>query len=366
MSIIRPDITVVIGSMRIGGAERATLNLINGLSKSGLKVELVLLYKVGNFLDLIDSNINIINLNRRKASQGIGAFRKYLKENDPNKLLVIQNHIQLMVLIAVKLSSWKGRIILNEQSTYSKNLTGVKGNLQRMLSRILFSRADIITAVSEGAANDLKREIPKLGSKICVIPNAVITDHLLQVKDKSIEHPFFHQGYQIIISAGRFISSKNFDLLIKAFLVYNKDKKAKLILLGDGEEMHHLKRLSATLDLKEEISFPGFVADPCIYFSKADLFVLSSDYEGLPGVLIEALACGCKVVSTDCESGPAEILENGKFGLLTPVGEVDAMVRNIEKALNSTVDGKSLMARANDFHVDKVVLEYLKLFKSLS
>ena len=365
MSQGRPDISVVIGSMRIGGAERATMHLINGLSKKGLKVDLVLLFKAGDFLDSIDPNINIVNLNKRKASQGIGAFRKYLKQNNPEKLFVVQNHIQLMVLIAAKLTGWKGKIILNEQSTFSRNLIGFKGSIQQKLSKLLFPGADSITAVSEGVAADLKRNFPGMKAKISVIPNAVITEHLYKVKDKPVSHPYFNTGNPVFISAGRFIKSKNFDLLIKAFKVYNKDNMARLIILGDGEERHHLKRLVAALNMTDMVSFPGFVPDPCSYFSKADLFISSSDYEGLPGVIIEALACGCKVVSTDCDNGPAEILQNGKFGFLCPVGNVNYMAEAIDLAVNSKVDKISLVERANYFHVDRIVAEYLKLINSL-
>lgn len=365
MSVDRPDITVVIGSMRIGGAERATLNLINGFSKKGLKVELVLLSKVGEFLNVIDPHIRIVNLNKRKATQGIVAIKKYLKQSDPKILFVVQNHIQLMVLLAVTLMNWKGKIILNEQSTFSINLTGLKGFVQRKISKILFSRADKIVAVSQGVATDLKNEFVKLSSKIVVIPNAVITDHLLKVKDNPVDHPFFNKEFQVIVSAGRFIKSKNFDLLINAFQVYSKDKKTKLIILGDGGEMHHLKRLVSKLGLEDEISLPGFVPDPCIYFSKANVFVLSSDYEGLPGVIIEAMACGCKIVSTDCKSGPAEILQNGKFGFLCPVGDLNELVVAIDHAFKSSSNTKALVERSNDFHIDKIISEYLQLFNSI-
>lgn len=365
MSFVRPDIAVVIGSMRIGGAERATLNLINGLVKKGLKVELVMLYQTGDFLKSIDRQINIVNLNKRKASQGFSAFKDYLKKHDPEILFVVQNHIQLMALLAVSFSSWKGKIVLNEQSTFSKNLNGIKGIVQIILSRFLFQRADKITCVSEGVANDLKKRMPSLNPKIVVIPNAIITDNFYKLKDENVNHPFFSSGCPVIISAGRFIKSKNFDLLIKAFAILSIDQQAKLIILGDGEQRHHLKHLVRDLNLKDDVDFPGFVPEPCMYISKSDLFVLSSNYEGLPGVIIEALACGCKVVSTDCENGPSEILMDGKFGRLTPVGNADELAVAMRKALSSKQEKQMLIDRANDFHVDRIVSKYVELFKSI-
>ncbi len=361
----RADISFVIGSMRIGGAERAALHLMNALVKRGLKVELVLLHKSGDFLSKVDPQISIFNLNKRKASQSIGVFKRYLQTNDPKKIFVIQNHIQLMVLIAVKLISWKGKIILNEQSTYLKNLKGFKGFMQIQLSKLLFPRADRIVAVSKGVAEELTHEFPALKSKICVINNPIITDEFLAVKNHMVDHPFFNGENKVIISAGRLTESKNFDLLIRAFRKVKSSDHLKLIILGDGEENHHLKHLIKHLQLTNDVSLPGFVTDPCRYFSKAEIFVLSSDYEGLPGVIIEALACGCKVVSTDCENGPAEILMNEKYGWLSPVGNSSALAEKIQIALNSKVDKESLINRANDFHENKIVDEYMKLFSKL-
>lgn len=351
--------------MRIGGAERAALHLMNSLVKRGLKVDLVLLHKTGDFLSKVDPQIIIFNLNKRKASESIGVFKKYLQSNDPDKIFAIQNHIQLMVLIAVKLISWKGKVILNEQSTYLKNLKGFKGFMQIQLSKLLFPRAERIVAVSQGVAEELINEFPALKSKISVINNPIITDEFLSVKNLPVDHPFFNGENKVIISAGRLTKSKNFDLLIRAFHKLKSSEHLKLIILGDGEENHHLKHLIKQLQLTDNVSFPGFVNDPCRYFTKAEIFVLSSDYEGLPGVIIEALACGCKVVSTDCENGPAEILMNQKYGWLTPVGDSKALAEKIEIALNSHVDRVSLMNRANDFHENKIVDEYMELFSKL-
>lgn len=359
-------IAFVIGSMRTGGAERATLNLANQIAERGFRVDLVLLHRSGEFLSQVSDKVNVIHLNRRKASQGVKVFTRYLEMMKPDLLFVVQNHIQLMALLAIRRASWKGKLILNEQSTFSKNLRGLKGFVQKVISRILFSRVDAFTAVSQGVKEDLEREIPSTKNRIHVIPNPIVTSHLLSVKDSIVHHPFFENGNQVIISAGRFAKSKNFELLIRAFSKIKSSDKIKLIILGDGERAHSLKHLITDLKLNDAVSLPGFVADPAVYFSKSDLFVLSSDYEGLPGVILEALACGCKVVSTDCESGPREILTDGKFGWLTPVGDENSLVNTIQLALNTPVDQKLLVERAMDFHEDKVVDLYLNLFNELS
>jgi glycosyltransferase involved in cell wall biosynthesis len=361
----RPDIAFVIGSMRIGGAERATLNLINGLVLKGWKIDLILLHQTGDFLSKVDPKINVFNLNKRKSSQGLLVFRKYLVESNPAKLFVVQNHIQIMVLLAIKLTSWKGKVILNEQTTFLKNLHGLKGSIQKILSKILFPTADCITAVSDGVASELKELFPRMGSRIKVLYNPVITSEFEAISKMNVEHLFFNSGSKVIITAGRLTKSKNFELLIRAFNIVRKNMPSKLIILGDGEEMQNLKDLKRSLHLTNDVSLPGFVKEPSAYFSKADLFVLSSDYEGLPGVIIEALASGCKVVSTDCKNGPREILMDEKFGWLCQVGNANEMAEKIQVALNTTIDKSVLIKRANDFHQDGIVDRYIELFNTL-
>jgi glycosyltransferase involved in cell wall biosynthesis len=195
--------------------------------------------------------------------------------------------------------------------------------------------------------------------------NAVITKESESISELPADHLFFSSGRKVIISAGRLTKSKNFELLIRAFDIVNKRMPVKLIILGDGEEMQNLKNLKKSFHLTNDVSFPGFVKNPGAYFSKADLFVLSSDYEGLPGVIIEALACGCKVVSTDCKNGPREILMDEKLGWLSQVGNTNDLAEKILTALNSPVDKSALVQRANDFHQDRIVDDYIKLFNTL-
>lgn len=358
-------VAFVIGSMRAGGAERATLNLINGLSQRGMSIDLVLLSSKGEFFNEISKSIHIVSLNKSRTIYSVNTFQNYLKENNPDIIVAIQNHIQLLVLLSIKFSHWKGKIILNEQSTYSRNVTGIKGRIQKLLSKYLFQSAHVITSVSKGVKEDFTKSFPALQLKNNVIPNAIITDQFDEYKNHTVKHHFFEEGKGVVVTAGRLVKSKNFALLLKAFAVAKKEMDIKLIILGDGPELFSLQQIAAKLNISDDVSFQGYVPYPSHYFSKASVFVLSSDYEGLPAVIIEALACGCKIVSTNCENGPAEILANGDYGWLVPVGEVKALSLSILTALKTEIDSNKLIERSKEFHQKKVVEQYESLFNEL-
>ena len=358
-------IAFVIGSMRAGGAERATVNLINSLIRKNVRIDLVLVERTGEFLLLIDPEINIVDLKSKSSRRSKGNFKEYLKTFQPDMIFAVQNHVQLMVLAAARELNSKARIILNEQSTFSKNIRGLKGFVQRILSKKYFKDASVITAVSSGVADDLKRRFPALSSKIKVIHNPVLNEVVFKLMNEEPEHLWFRSRQRIIVSAGRLIKSKNFSLLIEAFGSMENRKEYKLVIFGEGEYRNELEALIKKMNLGDLVSLPGYEKNPYRYFRAAELFVLSSDYEGLPGVLIEALACGCKCVSTDCENGPAEILENGKYGWLSPVASKELLTSAMQNALSSSADKNKLIERANDFQSDKISNRYLQLFRTI-
>ncbi len=355
----------VIGSMRFGGAERAVLNLVNSLSKKGHKIDLIMISAKGEFISLVSKDVRNVDLNSSKSIYANKKFSKYLSENNPDIVVAFQNHVQLMVLISALFWKYKGKIVLNEQSTFSQNNNGFKGLLQKVLSGLIFSRADKIIAVSNGVMFDLIKNFPKLKDRMEVIYNP-IEGWDVKIPMKSIpSHPFFGKDKKVIVAAGRLTKSKNFELLLQAFRIVNHSNDYYLLILGEGEERNNLLSLAKNIGIEQSVSFPGFVSDPLAYFSKADLFVLSSNYEGLPGVLIEALSCGCKIVSTDCNYGPAEILENGKYGKLVPVNNVQKLAESIKIALNENVDATILRNRAKDFSIETIAEQYLLCFEKL-
>jgi glycosyltransferase involved in cell wall biosynthesis len=167
----------------------------------------------------------------------------------------------------------------------------------------------------------------------------------------------------VLVAVGRLHEQKDFQTLLRAFALVRARRSARLIILGEGPERPALEAGVAKLGLTEDVDLPGFVPNPYAFMAGASQFVLSSRYEGLPTVLIEAMACGCPVVSTDCPSGPGEILDNGKYGRLVPVGDAAALAEAMEATLDAPPPAAELKARADLFHIDRVIDSYRRLLR---
>jgi glycosyltransferase involved in cell wall biosynthesis len=220
-----------------------------------------------------------------------------------------------------------------------------------------------VTAVSKGVAEDVRRLGGFAAGRVKVIYNPAATglahDRATEVEREKL----WGRGYRYhILSVGTLKKQKNHALLIEAFARLPKTLNAKLTILGEGELRSQLEALVASLGLQNSVALPGFDRETAQWYRSADLFVLSSDWEGLPTVLIEALECGVPVVSTDCPSGPAEILENGRYGILVPVGDVAALAQAIAAHLQKEHDRAALIARAGDFSVASISAQYLDYF----
>ncbi len=196
-----------------------------------------------------------------------------------------------------------------------------------------------------------------------VIYNPVVNEKLRHKAQKPLEHPWFaeHQP-PVILAVGRLLPPKDFDTLIQAFAQLRKKRPLRLLILGEGKLRSALESLIDNLGIKADVSLPGYTDNPYGYMTKAGVFVLSSHFEGLPTVIIEALTCNCQVVATDCPYGPQEILANGEFGHLVPVGDVTALASAIELALDQPINIEKLKQRSENFTVLSSVDAYLKLF----
>ena len=198
-----------------------------------------------------------------------------------------------------------------------------------------------------------------------MVYNPVVSPGLEDEARQSISHPWFNRdGPPVILAVGRLTAAKDYPTLLRAFSMVYQKQPARLLILGDGKERAPLESMVRQLGLTENVQMPGFVVNPYAYMARARLLALSSRWEGLPGVLVEALACGTPVVSTDCKSGPREILENGRFGRLVPVGDPDALAAAILDTLQTIPDHALLKRRAEDFTLEKSVKEYLRVFQS--
>ena len=255
--------------------------------------------------------------------------------------------------------------VQNNMSVESRNSVRFKTRFMPGFAKIFFPWADAIVPVSEGVGNDLIRlGIP--AEQVTVIHNPIVTPDLIARSIEPLDHPWFVEGHvPIVVAVGRLTQQKDFSTLLRAFAKARVLRPMKLIILGEGELRSELESLVGQLNLQNDVSLPGFVENPFAYVSRSDLFVLSSLFEGLPTVLIEAMAVGTPVVAADCPSGPQEILKGGLYGPLVKLSSPDELAAAMLLRLRQPRDSKSLMQWASRYSIDESVNSYIRLFKSL-
>ncbi len=232
--------------------------------------------------------------------------------------------------------------------------------------RVLFPKASRCIAVSEGVADSLSSVLRNPDQKLTTIYNPVLAHEIERLSAAVPNHPWFaDEGPPIVLAAGRFTEVKDFPTLIKAFSRLSKERPCRLIILGKGSRRPQLEELVRTLELQDRVSLPGWAENPYAFMARAALFVLSSRYEGLAMVLLEALACGCPCVSTDCPAGPAEILEGGKIGHLVPVGDEVALANAMRHTLDTPTDKEVLRSRAQMFSLDRAIASYEEVMANI-
>jgi glycosyltransferase involved in cell wall biosynthesis len=346
-----------------GGAERGALKLAEGLADRGFAVDLVLARAEGPRLAEIPPSVRLVDLGARRVLTCTPALMRYLRSERPQAVASVLDHANVLLLCARRLSRYRGRIVVIEQNTLSEAATNGSTRRARMMPRLaarFYPWADHVVAVSAGVADDLERATALPEGSVKVIFNPIITPDLAAHAQAPVDHPWFEEKIPVLVAAGRLRPQKDFPTLIEAFARVRKERRARLLILGDGPDREALVGLVQRLGLEEDVSLPGATPNPYAYMARAAAFVLSSRWEGLPTVLIEALGCGAPVISTDCPSGPREILEEGRYGLLVPVGDADALAA----AMIEAVDGR--LERAPDaswrpYELGAVVDEYLRL-----
>jgi glycosyltransferase involved in cell wall biosynthesis len=336
-----PDVALFLRGLYGGGAERILLTLARGFAERGVKVDLVLARAEGPYLEQVHPQVRIVDLKARWMPASLPKLVRYLRQVQPINLIAALHYPCEIALWARRLAGVSTRIIVSEHNTLSleaARIPQISVHLTPLAARLFYPWADKIVAVSQGVATDLTQITHIPADRIQVIYNPVLTPELFSLAQEPVEHPWFKPGEPpVILGVGRLHPQKDFPTLIHAFDRVRQVRPARLMILGDGPERERLTALIAELGLTDDVALPGFVQNPYAYMSKANVFVLSSAWEGLGNVLIEAMAVGTPVVSTNCESGPAEILDRGKYGHLTPVGDSEA----ISAAILSVLAGHS-------------------------
>jgi glycosyltransferase involved in cell wall biosynthesis len=360
-------ITFFQDALRGGGAEKAVVNMLQGLSKKDFILDLVLAKLEGPYLDMVPKEVNIIDLGTDRAMKSIFPLVSYLRKNRPWALIANMGHVNIAAVIAKELSGISTRLILVEQNNISAHPTSLpRAKLLKPFAKVLYPRAEVVAGVSAGVARDIEYQYGLAPGRAQVINNPVVDEALFIKAQATPDHPWFQdREIPVFLAVGRLTEQKDFLNLLQAFALLRARQPARLIILGEGEDRAKLEAEVDRLGLKTDVLLPGFTANPYSYMSQAAALVLSSREEGLPTVLIEAMGCGCQIVSTDCPSGPDEILENGKYGILVPVANSMALSEAMFKVLDSDIPKAALIARAQYFSTDKVVANLLEILHSL-
>ena len=346
-----------------GGAERVSVNLLKGMvNNENLILDLVLGIAEGSFTEQVPEGVNVVNLKSPRVATAILPLVKYLKTVQPDALLSHLGHANVIALFANKLAGSKTRLVVVEHNTLSvADATSIRAKITPWFMKQFYPSADVIVGVSQGVSTDLERQLGFDRGTVTTIYNPVIDRELLAKSKMEVDHPWLQSGeIPVFLSVGRLTAQKDFANLIRAFALVREQKATRLIILGEGELRPQLEELALELGVKEDIDLPGFADNPYGYMNRATAFVLSSRYEGLPTALIEAMACGCPVVSTDCPSGPQEILSGGKYGALVPIQDSKSLAEEMLNVLERPRSQDILQQRAKMFATEHIVPQYLE------
>lgn len=346
------------------------LNLASEFAGRGLNVDFVLAQKEGPYLDKISKKVHVVDLKTKRTLLSLFRLARYLKKEKPAVLISSMVRPNIIAVLAKFLARSETKVIARVANTLSLSFRGThwsKRWLRKYGTVIFYKWTDKIVANSYGSADDLVKNIRIPQEKIKAIYNPTVTPGIFEKIRKEIEHPWLKNRKQpVILGVGSLFLQKDFPTLIKAFVKLRKKRNAKLIILGEGKERKKLEKLIQSLGIKEDVDMPGFVKNPYAYMARADVFVLSSLWEGFGNVIVEAMACGCPVVSTNCQSGPSEILQNGKYGILVLTANPEALAKSIFRLLDDPKLQQRLSKggkkRAKDFDIKKIIREYESLF----
>lgn len=359
-------VAIFLPSLAGGGAERAMLNLASGFVSQGIKVDLVLVKAEGSYLSQVPSGVRLVVLGQRRMLLSMPALARYLRQEQPIVMLCGQDDINVAALWVRQLARVHTRIVVsvhNQLLQEAKQINQLKRRLAPYLASWFYPFADAIVAVSQGLAEELaSMGLPS--ERIGVIYNPVVTPELLKKAQEPLEHPWFSPNQPpVILSVGRLDKPKDFPTLIRAFAQVKQQRQVRLLILGEGPELPKLEALVREKGLTEYVAFAGFVANPYAYMARSAVCVLSSTSEGFGNVLVEAMSTGTPVISTNCKSGPAEILANGRYGKLVAVGDIEAMAQAIIRTLDEPINSMALQQRAMEFSLERALVNYLKVLQ---
>lgn len=365
------SVAIYIHDLSPGGVERQCLALAAEFHARGVNVTLVLHRVRGELLPLLPEGVPVVDLQSARTLQDVVRLRRYLLDERPHVFMANVDHNNIAASLAKLLAGSSSRLVICQHNPLTRGYHATVNWKHRMvpfLYRLLAFRIDHAVGVSDGIAEELVRIGGLPARKVSTINNAVIGDDFQDRANAPVYHPWLEsRDRPVFVNAGRLVEMKDHRNLLHAFSLHLRRNRARLLILGSGPMRAELERLASTLGVAPNVDFVGFVQNPLPYMREADAFVLSSRSEGFGNVLVEALGCGTPVVSTSCPHGPADILENGQYGVLVPPQDPAALAAALARVVSDRYrwPAKALRARANRFTYTTCVESYLRLFRSL-
>lgn len=329
----KTDLTIIAATSGHSGVDTVIRNLLPEFAKLGLRVDVITIKNHGPYLGSLPENCRNIKLDAKHIETSLPGLIRYLREERPKAILSDKDRVNRVSLLARSLSGVSCRVAVRLGTTVSVNLKNkgfFQAAFQRSSIRLLYKLANSVIVPSQGVADDLSGIMRVPAEKLSVLPNPIINQNLY----RAAEQPLCEQWLQLseaplIVAVGSLTARKDYQTLIEAFSKLRSEMPARLALIGDGPCRDELENQAIKLGVRDEILFAGYQENPYPWIARADVFAHTSRWEGLGIVLVEALALGTPVVSTNCPSGPAEILGNGRYGHLVPIGDTESLASNL-------------------------------------
>lgn len=343
-----------------GGIERTMLVLCHEFVAQGVEVEFILT-RGGQvpYPDEFPEQVRIVDLRSKHKLDAIPRLIMHLRRSRPTALLTAKDHAAKVAVLARFFGRLNVRVVVKVTTTLSEAL---RRSGKRKFTKRLYPWASGIIAISHGVKDDMVHGLGIPSELISVVYNPIVTPDLAERARNATGHSWLDEdGIPVVLSAGRLTQGKGFSCLMRAFAGLHRERACRLVILGEGQERSTLEQLAENLGIADDVLLPGYQRDPIPWMARASVFALASRYEGLGNVLVEAMAVGTPVVSTDCPSGPAEILENGRYGPLVPVDNVQSLTAALGDTLDDPIAPDVLQHGAERFHGKPIAKQYLAL-----